>query len=95
MSLADMAGELEGGAPELEGSDALSLIGEIPGGIEDLPFDPAAIIVLLVLPDAVSREPLRVVLSRMLFGSISLISRDDIMNILPIGVARIRPQCGK
>ena len=66
-----------------EGSDAVSLIGEMPGGMDDLPAEPAEIMVLLDLTDGLSRDDLREAPSMMLFGSNSFISRDDIITILP------------
>ena len=77
------------------GSDAVSLIGEMPGGIDDLPTGPAEIMVLLDLTDGLSRDDRREAPSMMLLGSKSFISRDDMITILPKGVARSRPQCGK
>ena len=84
-----------GGATVSEGSDAVSLIGEMPGGMDDLPTGPVEIMVLLDLTDGLSRDDRREAPSMMFLGSNSFISRDDIMTILPKGVARSRPKCGK
>ena len=77
-----------------DGSDAVSLIGEMPAGIE-VPADAAEIIVLLVLADAVSRGALRDAGSMMFFGSKSFNSRELMIEILPEIWKRFGPRCGK
>ena len=79
-----------------EGSDAVSLIGEMPGGMEDLPTGPAEIMVLLDLTDGLSRDDLREAPSMMLFGSNSLNSRElMVKKTSPMDWIRLRPQRGR